>query len=76
MPAGVAVRAWRSAQRFLSVGEMCVAEVSARSLLVTRWALMKIEDAVDAGGGDGCAELDVGALFFMGVWVEGAECVD
>ena len=42
VPAGVAVRAWRSAQRFLSVGGMCVAEVSARSLPVTRWALMKI----------------------------------
>ena len=40
--AGVTVRAWRSAQRFLSVGWMCVAEVSARSLPETRWALIKI----------------------------------
>ncbi len=40
--AGVPMRAWRSAQRFLSVDGMCVAEVSARSLPVTRWVLMKI----------------------------------
>ena len=40
--AGVTVRAWRSAQRFLSVGGMHVAEVNVRSLPETRWALMKI----------------------------------
>ena len=34
------------------------------------------EDTVDAGAGDGCSVLNVGARVFAGVWVDGAVRVD